>query len=110
MREQKSCENCGKIFTAQSKSQRFCSLKCSSRRKAKEYVGKKFGKLTVFEIVESADKYRRTMYRCKCDCGNTIIVSRGGFKTRQCNKLWMRKNEISNKIKKWRNQYGVNTR
>lgn len=45
-----------------------------------DYVGRRFGKLTVLgyagmlEIV--GDKHRRTHYRCVCDCGKEVLVSR----------------------------------
>lgn len=37
-------------------------------------VGKKFGKLTVVEMIP-ADNYK-TKVRCKCDCGNEVILQR----------------------------------
>jgi len=40
----------------------------------KDLVGKRFGKLTVLEMVEERNKYGRIMWRCKCDCGNETIV------------------------------------
>lgn len=36
-------------------------------------VGKKYGKLTVLEEV-GKNKWGKTIYRCKCDCGNEIKV------------------------------------
>ncbi len=38
------------------------------------YVGKKFGKLTVVECVE-IKKGRKPKFLCKCDCGNEVVVS-----------------------------------
>lgn len=38
-----------------------------------ELTGKKFGKLTVLERVEN-DKKGSTRWKCKCDCGNEIVV------------------------------------
>lgn len=39
-------------------------------------IGQKFGKLTVIEAVDINKPHcPRKMYRCKCDCGNEIIVS-----------------------------------
>lgn len=36
-----------------------------------EYVGKKFGKLTVMEINHiKQGKYNRWVWKCRCDCGN----------------------------------------
>ncbi len=51
-------------------------------------TGTRFGKLTVIEITDR--KHRSTyMYSCKCDCGNTCLVSRnqlisGGVKSCGC--------------------------
>ena len=41
--------------------------------KPDELIGKRFGKLTVIERLENS-KDRRKVYRCKCECGNTIEV------------------------------------
>lgn len=38
------------------------------------YLGKKFERLTVMEIA-GKDKHRHTLYKCKCLCGNVVIVS-----------------------------------
>lgn len=38
-------------------------------------VGQKFGKLLVVEQLEESNKFNRRLYRCKCDCGNEIIVA-----------------------------------
>lgn len=38
--------------------------------------GKKFGKLLVLEKASDKDKRGRSLYLCKCDCGNTVFVSR----------------------------------
>ena len=37
-------------------------------------IGKKFNRLTVLEEV-GRDKFKRILYRCKCDCGNEKVVS-----------------------------------
>lgn len=37
-----------------------------------EYVGKKFGKLTVLKEVEESSNHR--MFLCKCECGNEKII------------------------------------
>ena len=36
-------------------------------------IGDKFGKLTVLECV-SGDKAETREWRCKCDCGNTVVA------------------------------------
>lgn len=44
-----------------------------------KYIGQKFGRLTVIEINATMQgKYRRWMWRCKCDCGNETIA-RGDY-------------------------------
>ena len=40
-------------------------------------IGKKFGKLTVLSLHE---KGKNSRWKCKCDCGNEIIVLRTSFK------------------------------
>lgn len=42
--------------------------------KLKELSGQKFGKLTVIKRVEN-DKHGLPRWECKCDCGNTTLVS-----------------------------------
>lgn len=37
----------------------------------KEFIGKKFGRLTVIDIFHFTDgKYQRWMWKCQCECGN----------------------------------------
>lgn len=43
--------------------------------RTKNLVGQRFGKLVVIELLEDSNKFNRRLYRCKCDCGNEIIVS-----------------------------------
>ncbi|MBT1162098.1 hypothetical protein [Bifidobacterium sp. SO1] len=43
------------------------------RYKSKELVGKKINHLTILAI-EGKNKHNQTMVKCRCDCGNTIIV------------------------------------
>lgn len=58
-----------------------CSKDCGCGRKqmlretrTKNLVGLKVGKLTVVELLDESDNFNRRLYRCKCDCGNEIIV------------------------------------
>lgn len=45
-------------------------------------VGQKFGKLTVIEIVLSTNKkWKRTYFKCICDCGNQKITNRNQLKS-----------------------------
>jgi len=41
--------------------------------KAKNLVGKKFGRLTVIERAEN-DKYKNACWLCQCECGNKKII------------------------------------
>lgn len=43
--------------------------------RTKNLVGQKFGKLVVLELLVDSNKFNRRLYRCKCDCGNEIVVS-----------------------------------
>ncbi len=40
--------------------------------RAKDLTGRKFGKLQVIERDWSKDKFRRAMWKCRCDCGSII--------------------------------------
>ena len=54
-----------------------CILKKTQREKsAKNFIGQRFGKLTVMEQVIINDS---PMYKCQCDCGNTTIVRAGNL-------------------------------
>ena len=60
----------------------------------KEFIGKKFGRLTVISLNEEKIKEEkgknnktRIYYNCLCDCGNTTIVEKGRLKngnTKSC--------------------------
>ena len=38
----------------------------------KNLVGKRFGRLTVIELV-GKDKNNRALWKCQCDCGNECV-------------------------------------
>lgn len=48
-------------------------------RDAKNLIGLRFGKLTVLKRCESRN--RRSMWLCKCDCGNEVELSRNHLST-----------------------------
>lgn len=48
------------------------SCGCLSHPALKDYVGKRFHKLTVIEYAGKRDGLHR--WRCRCDCGNEVIV------------------------------------
>ena len=39
----------------------------------KDITGQKFGRLTVIEMA-GKDKHQKILWKCKCDCGNEVIV------------------------------------
>lgn len=55
--------------------------KPSSKRES--LIGKRFGKLTVVSLNEKRGKRGTLYWNCKCDCGNTHVVSGSNLKTGQ---------------------------
>lgn len=53
-------------------------------RKEENLVGKKFGHLEVIEqkYLLSGKRSLELYYKCKCDCGSTVILRQGDFSTR----------------------------
>jgi hypothetical protein len=43
-------------------------------------IGQKFGRLTVIEEAPK-NKHNKKMWKCRCDCGNTTVVSQGGLRS-----------------------------
>lgn len=55
-----------------------------------DLTGKRFGRLTVIEFY-GHNKYRQPRWMCKCDCGNTSIVTGSDLRNRKtlsCGCLW----------------------
>ena len=52
-----------------------------SRTKSNDLTGKRFGKLVVVENLGESNKFNRHLYRCKCDCGNEIVVPSSSLTT-----------------------------
>jgi hypothetical protein len=46
----------------------------------KDFTGQRFGRLLVIEMAGS-DKYKRSLWNCKCDCGNFKVVSGNHLQT-----------------------------
>lgn len=73
------CGNETIVQTSSLKSGRIKSCGCYNLEKAKKpldnIIGKKYGKLTVLEYVGNSK------WLCKCDCGNTKIISGQDFKS-----------------------------
>jgi hypothetical protein len=44
--------------------------------KIKELVGQRFGRLVVIAFSHKTENGKRTFWKCKCDCGNEVIVRR----------------------------------
>lgn len=43
-------------------------------------IGRKFNRLTVIEF-DHKDKYYNSFWKCRCDCGNEVIVRAGGLRS-----------------------------
>lgn len=68
------------------------SRDCGCGRKAmlrvtrtKNLVGQRFGKLVAIELLDESNKFNRRLYRCKCDCGNEVVVPSGSLTTSHTN-------------------------
>lgn len=48
--------------------------KMLSETRSGNLIGKHFGKLTVVDKLPETNKFNRVLYKCKCECGNEIIV------------------------------------
>lgn len=72
--------DCGKITTVRARSLKYgdskscgCIVKEKAAKRAIDLTGIRFGRLKVIERAGS-DKYKKPMWKCKCDCGNEIIA------------------------------------
>lgn len=68
------CGNSINVTTSQLRAGNKKTCGCRTQDTINNYVGRKYGNLTVIEF-DSKDKENRNLYKCKCDCGNTIITS-----------------------------------
>lgn len=50
-----------------------CAKKGLTATRTKNLVGKRFGRLVVVELTEKRS-HGHTIWRCKCDCGNEVLV------------------------------------
>lgn len=76
--------------------------------------GQKFGRLTVIELdhVEHTKRsknktYNREYYKCACECGNEVVVSKEGLKYRYTQSCGCLKLETSIKNLKNKNNHGL---
>ena len=63
-----------------------CLFRETLREKARnDIIERRFGRLTVLELISKRASFRRTVWKCLCDCGNTYLTSglRSGH-TRSC--------------------------
>lgn len=106
------CGNIVDVETSNLLSGNTQSCGCLQKERASEInfkslVGQRFGKLIVLERVEN-NRYNHTCYKCKCDCGNIIIVDSSNLRqhsTNSCGCLkstgemiignWLLKNNIN---------------
>lgn len=80
------------------------------RSKANEYLGKTFCRLTVLEAIKT-DK-PRTHFKCRCQCGNEVIVSLNALQrnnTKSCGCLAIETRRQNGK-KLSPNKYDIDTR
>ena len=81
--------NCGNITSvrlsylknAHTKSCGCLQRKISRERHLKDISGQVFGRLTAIRRVDEKQRGRKTYWECKCQCGNTIIVSYSNLTT-----------------------------
>lgn len=76
------CKNCGLEKRVRSDTlKRYKCPNCSLRKDAKSMIGEKFGRLTVVEF--AGHKNGRVIWRCECECGNTIICNGSNLRSGQ---------------------------
>ncbi len=78
-RKYKCMCDCGNIIEVESASLRnghtkSCGCLLTDLYKQNDLTGQRFGKLIVLEYAGPAGKGQGAAYRCKCDCGKTIIT------------------------------------
>lgn len=56
-----------------------CSHKARGLKRRIDYTGQKFGKLTVTKMLYNYKGNQSVYCECKCDCGNTTIVTKGSL-------------------------------
>lgn len=80
--------------------------------KAQDKTGLRFGRLVVIERAEthiSPSGKRRTMWKCRCDCGNIVIVRSDGLssgRTKSCGCYQKERTAEAGKIKTHKIKYG----
>lgn len=88
------------IAGADLKSGRTISCGCNKIEKTKSnLLGKKFGRLTVIEETNER-KNRQVIWRCKCDCGNIVLVRTNSLKQGLTTSCGCYKREIAKQVSK----------
>lgn len=63
-----------------------------------DMTDKKYGRLTVLEKAEYQGKDRHTFWKCKCNCGNTIITSGKSLRTGRTTSCGCKTKEAAKKM------------
>lgn len=68
-----------------------------------EWLGKRFGRLTIIDFVHAKPPYRGWLWVCRCDCGNTKTLNAGDVKSGKVRSCGCLHNEVcSAKAKKFK--------
>lgn len=70
-----------------------------------DLTGKRFGKLSVL-YQDGLTKSKKALWKCKCDCGNTVSVVSASLRNGLTKSCGCYKNEVSKKDRKRRNLIG----
>ena len=73
------CQKCGSILSARTDNLKRLPNGCPNCRYNNNYIGKKFGRLTIIEKGHT-DKNGHIYWICKCECGNKKEVSGSNLK------------------------------
>lgn len=65
-------------------------------RDKKSLIGLRFGKLTVLEFV-GEDKHRQSLFSCRCDCGNLVVINGNKLKSNHTNSCGCYQKECARK-------------
>lgn len=71
------CDACGsRVIVFASNLRQRPTNRCSKCYTGKDLTGQQFGKLTVLHLAKEDryNKHRQVRWKCKCDCGNIIMV------------------------------------
>lgn len=77
----------------------YCGDECTCKTRFRDIIGERFGKLVVlgYSHKEKRGIHIYHFYTCKCDCGNTVVVSRSQLLSRcrkSCGCIKDRKSKI----------------